>query len=177
MRDQLLYFLQNPSRESFLALRSEAMRQDGFHPYDDSLDGVPVMLADGDYAGAVELIRAHLIPGYLLSPGAHWSLGYGLKMLGDEKGEKFEFSLGQQLLNGIQLTGEGTESSPWLISRTSDAHDVLLFLGQKLKEQALVKSEGRTMDRMETVTGGIYYFDVTDMMTALTKRMGGLFEE
>ena len=174
MRDFLLTFLQNPSRESFTALRSEVMAHPEFDPADTSLDGVAAMLADGMHDEAAELIRAQLVPDFLLSPGAHWSLGYALRMIGDERGETFEFSLGQQLLNGIQLSGEGTEESPWLVSRTSDQYDLLLSRDLKLKTQAIVRVGDRSLDRMETHSGEVFYFDITDILAIMAGRLGSV---
>ncbi len=174
LRELLIAFLRNPASGSFKVLRDEVLAQEAFDPRDDSLDGVSALLEAGQYAEGAALIRAHLAPNYLLSPGAHWALGYALKMLGEEKAEKFEFSVGQQVLNGMLLCGEGTEESPIPVLRVSDQYDYLLHAGLRLAEQSVVRREGRVLERMVMVDGAVVWFDVTDMMAVCARRLGGV---
>jgi hypothetical protein len=171
MQKVLLTYLKNPTLANFLALRSAHLAQEGLNPYSGKLIPVGKHLAAGKYQEAADLISKHLIPDYLMSAGAHLELAVAQKGLGVLDKAEFERFLARQLVLGIEMTGEGAQTRPFLVTRTSDEYDLLIYRKQTPSMQSLVESGGRILDRIETQSGEVFWFDITDIY-APTQRAG-----
>jgi len=169
MQKVLLTYLKNPTLANFLALRSAHLAQEGLNPCSGKLISVGKHLAAGEHREAADLISKHLIPDYLMSAGTHLELAVAQKGLGLFDKAEFERFVAQQLVLGIEMTGEGGQARPFLVTRTSDEYDLLIYRKQTPSMQSLVESGGRRFDRIETQSGDVFWFDITEIH-ALTQR-------
>ncbi|MFY0629402.1 MAG: DUF4919 domain-containing protein [Flavobacteriaceae bacterium] len=103
----------------------------------------------------------------LLSPRVHLMKNYAYTKKGmpDEAG--FELLFAQKILENICLTGDGSKEDPYLVLRVQDERDVLNFLGEKFRMQALCKGEGFVYDSIQTESGKSFYFDITECYSKL----------
>lgn len=163
MQQLLLTYLKDPNPGTFLVLRSAHLAQEGLNPYSGSLDPVSKLLASGAYEEAARLISRHLIPNYLLSAGTHLELAYAYAELGRKDKANFERFLATQLVLGIEMTGQGTEKMPFLVTRTSDEYDYLIFRKHTPLAQEVVEKRGRRLDRIETKGREVFWFDITEI--------------
>jgi len=169
MQKLLLAYLKDPSLANFLALRAAHLAQEGLNPYSGSLNPVAKLLAAGEFADAAALITKHLIPDYLLSAGTHLELAFAQSELRQADKAEFERFLASKLVQGIEMTGKGTESQPFLVTRTSDEYDFLIFRKQTPLVQGLVESKGRRLDRIETQDGTVFWFDITEIFALMQR--------
>jgi hypothetical protein len=163
MQKVLLTYLKNPTLAHFLALRSAHLAQEGLDPYSGTLNPVGKHLAEGKFREASALISRHLIPDYLMSAGAHLELAVAQNGLGLPDKAEFERFLALQLVVGIEMTGQGTEKRPFLVTRTSDEHDLLIYRKQTPTMQSVLESAGRRLDRIEVQSGEVFWFDITEI--------------
>jgi hypothetical protein len=166
-------FLQGPTQENFLAVRSAVLADEQFDPYTDTISGVPKMLEAGEFEQALELMKNALFPHLVLSPGAHLNIAFILHKLGREKDAAFEHHISQMLQQAIEETGDGSEERPFLVTRTSDEYDYLFAHELEAKTQALAQSPdgNHEYDVLTTKDGRQIWFDVTDIRKVLARRM------
>jgi len=170
MQQALLSYLKNPTLANFLALRSAHLAQEDLNPYSVKLVPVAHHLAAGKFREAADLISQCLIPDYLLSAGAHLELAVAHKGLGCPEKAEFERFLAEKLVIGIEMTGQGGERRPFLVTRTSDEYDFLIYRKQSPLIQAQVERGARLLDRIETHSGEVFWFDITEIHE-LTQRI------
>jgi hypothetical protein len=163
MEKILLNYLKNPTLANFLALRAAHLAQEDLDPYSGKLVPVGKLLAAGKYQQSADLISKYLIPDYVMSAGAHMELAVAQKGLGLLEKSEFESYLAQQLVVGIEMTGRGAETRPFLVTRTSDEYDLLIYRKQTPAVQSMVQSGGRRLDRIETQSGEVFWFDITEI--------------
>jgi hypothetical protein len=176
MQKILLIYLKNPTLANFLALRSAHLDQEGLDPYSGKLIPVSKHLSAGKYREAAELISKHLIPDYIMSAGTHLELAVAQKGLGLPDKAEFERFLAQRLVIGIEMTGQGSEARPFLVTRTSDEYDFLIYRKQTPSIQSLVESRGRRLDRIETQSGEVFWFDITEVYALMQRARSGKYE-
>jgi len=173
MTDEFIHFLKEPTRVGFLELRSQQLADPDFDPYSQELDDLPELMEGEQYEEAIELIREHIRPNHILSPGAHMRLGFALHRMEDEDQAQVEIMIASALAKGIGMTGDGSEESPLLVTRCSDEYDYLLSLQLTCTGQRLVVSDDdRELDVLSTEEGEEIHFDVTDIRRRLKRRMG-----
>jgi len=68
------------------------------------------------------------------------------------------------------MTGQGGERRPFLVTRTSDEYDFLIYRKQSPLIQAQVERGARLLDRIETQSGEVFWFDITEIHE-LTQRI------
>jgi hypothetical protein len=163
MRQYLADYLTKKTLESFLALRNAHLAQVGLNPYSVKLNSVGRHLAAGNYREAADLIAKNLLPDYIMSAGTHLELAVAQKELGSPDKSAFERFLAQHLVLGIEMTGDGTERRPYLVTRPSDEYDFLIYRKQTPSMQVLVESGGLRLDRIDTERGEVFWFDITEI--------------
>jgi hypothetical protein len=167
MDDPFIKFLQDPSRENFLAIRDIVIEHPDWQPYGTGLEELSKLLDEENWDEFIEGGRK-LVPDYLLSPSFHMMRSFALNKLEDEESADMEAAMAMMCIQGIKSTGDGTQDSPWLVTRTLDEYDVLRQLSKEPGGQALIEGEdGRRLDRIECTDGSEYFFDVTDCMKKL----------
>jgi hypothetical protein len=166
-------FLQNSSQENFLKMRSGMLADTQFDPYTDVADEIPSLMEAGEFEQALETMKNALFPQLLLSPGAHLNIAFILHKLGREKDASFEHYVSELLQKAIEESGDGTEASPYLVTRTSDEYDYFFAHDLEVESQALIKSpdETRSYDLLTAKNGHQVWFDVTDIMQILSRKM------
>src|SRR5688572_14101116 len=163
-------FLQEPTRENYLAVFEVVTNDPDYDPYSNDLERVGQLLEQGKFAEAVE--RGYgLMPKWLLSPRIHLLVSMAHERAGDEKGAEMERMIAFRCLEGIENPGDGTRASPYLVTSTADEYDVLGARGKKMLGQSLHHDGERHLDRMEVEGGGEVWFDITKVYGRLAARM------
>ena len=156
-------FLENPTGPAFLEIRRAVLEEPGFSPWASDLENIDQLIADEAFESIISTIRGALWPSFILSPGAHIQLGFALHKTGQAREANLERALGSLLLRGIEMTGDGTESKPFLVTRVSDEYDFLFAKQMQFAGQTLIEVNGCKLDRVDLEDGGRVYFDVTDI--------------
>ena len=162
-------FLQNPSRENFLRVRSLVVAHEGYQPYSNDLEEAEKLLETADWRGFLEA-GPRFIPNHLLTPRFHLMRSYALSQLGETDDAEIETAMYITCMEGIRSTGDGSEQAPWLVLRTSDEYDVLQHLGLQLVKQSLHSKAERSFDRLECDDGSVFWFDITDPFRKLSQQ-------
>jgi hypothetical protein len=173
MYGELAPFIENPVLEEFLKLRAGILVHPDFDPDADDLASVDELVAAGEFGAVIEKTRAAIWPNFLLSPGAHVQLGFALQKEGREREANVERAIAALLMRGIELTGDGSESAPFLVSRTSDEYDYLFAQQLEFASYTEVESEGRELDCILVRDKGPLFFDVTDICRIRRARSSG----
>lgn len=169
MSDPFTDFLHEPSLESFLLVRNYVLHSPDYDAYSMDLNELDALIEAEEYDKSLERFP-EVLPNLLLSPRLHLMMAYVRRQKGDSEGAEAEGAIAHLCANGILMTGEGTKDKPWLVLRTSDEYDVLMFIDKKMTRQALIGHNGRKLDRLDCEDGTQAWFDVTDAMTSLENR-------
>lgn len=163
MHDLLAKFFETPNSTHYLAVRDAVRRESTFCSFSLALAEVPELLAAGQYGEARQRIAA-VMPGAALSPRVHaWSMIAALE-LEDREDADLEQFLYQTCLQGIQATGDGSPRRPYIVTYSSDSHDVLNARGLQVTSQELTEKRGRRFDVMTCADGTAVWFDVTGLV-------------
>lgn len=165
MKEDFFQFIIEPSKEAFLKAREEVVNHKDYNPYLPLLEDLGDLLEKKEFAKVVEFKDINL----MLSPRAHSHKRYAYLELGMEKEAEFEIIFARRILECILLTGDGTKEAPYLVTRVQDERDVLSFIGEKYKMQALINEGDRSYDRINTESGKTIFFDITDCYKTLSK--------
>lgn len=171
MQELFLAMIQEPDRNTYLAVRNELVESNFYSPYSDDFTEAGKLLEDGDFEAAQERISLGM-PNLLLAPRAHLMLAFAAEKMGDEETVQMESYIVSAIIRGITSTGDGSAAQPWLVTRTSDEHDVLQFLEKEFSEQALTEDGDRKIDVVSCTDGSQYHFDVTDAHRRLKETLG-----
>jgi hypothetical protein len=173
MQELFVTFLTTPSIDTFRAIRDQIAKHPRYDGYSQDLRDMETAYQEKRFAD-VKNTFAQAQPNLLLSPAAHLLLGLVLRDEGNAKGSELERFICFRCVDGIQLTGDGTQTRPYLVLRTSDEYDLLSALGKQLASQHLVQGDnGRSCDQMVCADGSEVWFDITDMMNAMARQMRG----
>jgi hypothetical protein len=153
-------FLQDPTFETFMPLRDAVIGSPEYDPYDHYQSEAHELLGKGEFEKVAEYLLSKM-PGWVLNPGIHKLLSFALHKLGDAERARLEFLLAKAFLNGILLTGDGSEEYPYLVTCVTDEYDVLEHLGKSLKQQSLVEKEDGRYDCLDCEDGSQIWFDVS----------------
>jgi len=171
MRELFLAFLQSPSRDTYLAVRSALISGPAYDPYARDILDVVELIEQERFIDADELLRAAM-PNLLLSPRAHLCAAMIAEEAGDEERRRMEGAVAYACVQGILSTGDGTKQHPYVVTRTSDEYDVLQFLDKELGGQSLCEEGDRHYDLLRCKDGSEMWFDVTDPYGKLGDQLG-----
>lgn len=157
MADNFLDFVMNPSREAFLASRGTVVNHEEYNPYSDDIANLKELLDAEKYD---EVINHNNI-NTLLSPRAHIYKKIALDQKGMENDAKSEMIFAQRILENIELTGNGTQAEPYVVTRVEDEHDFLTYLEEKFVAQSLRYEDKKVLDAITTENGKEIWFDIT----------------
>jgi hypothetical protein len=158
MKEQFINFISKPSKASFLELRTFIINHVEYAPYSDDIKNINNLLHQNNFKEAAQYANINI----LLSPRAHMYKSFAYRKLNDEKGAEIEAQIGQTILEGIALTGNGSLESPYLVTRIDDERDFLTYLEEVFASQALINDEDKSYDCITTASGKNIYFDITD---------------
>src|SRR3954467_10725488 len=136
MQELFVAFLSNPTPESYRAIRDAVAKHPKYDGYSHDLRDMEKALDEKRFAD-VKNVFAQAQPNLLLSPSAHLLLSLVLKEEGNAKGSEMERFICFRCMDGIKLTGDGTQEKPYLVLRTSDEYDMLSTLDKQFGSQAL----------------------------------------
>lgn len=158
MQQDFFQFIQEPSKEAFLKSRAYVINHADYDPYSDDLDTMEGLLDTGKFEEAAEYRNINV----LLYPKAHLYKSYALKKLNREDDAKSESVFAFIIMDCMELTGDGSKESPYIVTRISDERDFLMHLDEEFATQSLVTEEGKYFDMITTQSGRAIYFDITD---------------
>src|SRR3954451_13572853 len=127
MQEIFVAFLSNPTLDTFRAVREIVVKAANYDGYSHDFRKMEEAYQQKRFAD-VKSAFAQAQPNLLLSPGAHLLLSMTLKEEGNAKGSEMERFICFRCVEGIKLTGDGTQGKPYLVLRTSDEYDMLSTL-------------------------------------------------
>ncbi len=169
MREQFFQFVKTPDRESYFAIRDYIIQCDEYDPYSDEFQTAGELYEQGQLEEAQDALRKTM-PNLMLSPRAHNMLGFLHHKLGNDEAAQLELVIEDACLTGIRTSGEGTRDAPFIVTRTSDEHDLIHHMGKQLKLQSFNSQDESHFDLIECTDGSEYWFDITDAYNQLAKK-------
>ena len=127
MNNDLLAFFESPDRENYLAVRKHLISSDDYDPYSDETDKAGELIEQNDLEKARDKLTSSM-GNLLLSPNAHQMLGFLHHKLGNEEAAEMELTIAHACILGILDTGDGTKDNPYIVVRSSDEYDVMMYL-------------------------------------------------
>lgn len=169
MKELFISFLQDPTRESFLTIHKALVESEHYDAYSDEFKTIEEALDKEDWQLAQDTVRQSM-PNLVLSPRAHLLLSFAADKLGDEDGAKMEQFVAATCCEGILLTGDGSSDNPYIVTRPSDEHDLLQYLGKEFAGQALVTQGDTPCDHIQCADETDLWFDISAPYNALSDR-------
>ncbi|MFD1605822.1 DUF4919 domain-containing protein [Flavobacterium artemisiae] len=166
---EIFSFFRETSKKSFLKSQSIIINHEDYDPYSEDLNILENLLDEEEYSEVINYNEINI----MLSPRAHLYKSYALQQIGNEKDARMETIIADKILEGISLTGDGTLEFPYIVTRISDERDFLRYLNEDPKIQSLIKSNDKTIDLLECVSGKQFHFDITNCF----KRMQNLIDK
>jgi hypothetical protein len=96
---------------------------------------------------------------WMLTPYFHEALALVHKHLGDENRSALEVELYKACVQGVLLTGDGSEAKPFEVVRVEDAYGVLLCLEKEWVEEEDLVSGAVRCRVFRCADGTSYWFD------------------
>ena len=121
------------------------------------------LLEDKQFAKARTCLES-LPAAAALSPRVHLLAAQLAEAIGDRDDLELERFLFSVCVRGILATGEGSESSPYLVCQAADEHDLLEALRLKPVAQAIMPRGAQTLDVVKCAGAKSVWFDVTAVM-------------
>lgn len=160
MQRRFTKFVEQPTRENYLAVRDAILRQAPLKLMTTELAELSLLLDEGDFQTVLDRIDA-LPPSKALSPRIHFLAAEAAELLGDTQAGEVERFLFVLCLKALLSTGRGSESEPYVVCHAADEYDVLEALGLEPAGQELIESDGRVCDLLTCSDGREVWFDVT----------------
>lgn len=155
--DTFFDFILDTTKDKFLASQAIVFSHEDYNPYSDDLNQMEDLLEEGKYEAVVDYSSVNI----LLSSKARMYKNYALTKIGDENGAKAELIFSHKILEGIELTGDGTSEAPFQITRISDEFDFLFYLDENYASQTLTTLNNKFFDVITTHSGKKIHFDIT----------------
>lgn len=165
-------FVENTTKDSFQKAQSSVFQNEAFDAYSRDLDKLTDFIDNGNLKEAVEFDTINTI----LSPRAHLYKAYCYKKLEDERGENGERFLAIKIMEGISLTGNGTEKEPYVVTYITDERDFLSYIEEEFASQSLLNRGGKLYDVISTLSGKEIYFDISIPYMKMKDKMDGMKE-
>lgn len=163
MQRQLAAFVDEPSRQTYLAVRDAVLAASPLRIAAIDLTELERMLAEGSAPDVLDRLAA-MPPSKVLSPRVHLLAAEAAEAAGDVAGGEVERFLFVLCLQGLLATGDGSAAEPYLVCHATDEYDLLEALELKPARQSLVEDGGRLCDVLTCSNGRKVWFDVTAVM-------------
>lgn len=156
-KNHIFQFVIETTKENFETSQQSIFSHESYDPYSEDLENIENLLDENRFEEVIKYNNINI----LLSPRAHLYKSFALRQLGEESNAKSEVILAHKILEGISLTGEGTQEKPFVVTRISDEKDFLTYLEEQFSGQSLQHSEDKIYDVINTVSQKEIYFDIT----------------
>ena len=160
MQRQLSAFVDEPSRETYLAVRDAVLRASPWPLAASDLASLERLLETGAAQEVLDRLEA-LPPSKVLSPRVHLLAAEAAEAVGDVAGGEVERFLFVLCLQGLLATGDGSPAEPYLVCHASDEYDILQALELQPAGQSLVETGRRMCDVLTCTSGREVWFDAT----------------
>ncbi len=161
MPDVFDSFLENPTGESFRAMREMLLQQPEYDFQSKALAEVEDLAAEEEFEDVLDR-GAEAMPEWLLSPSMHQYLADAAMETGDEDRARSEEYLMKACLRGLAQSGDGTPEQPYLVMHPADEYDLVESLGKEAASQSKAQTGQRSLDRIRCSDGTDLYFDITE---------------
>jgi hypothetical protein len=172
LREAFGEYLASRSLSAFVAVRQVLVALPTYDPWSKELDAFDRLLEREDWAGMREL-AAEVTDNWMLTPYLHEALALAHKKLGDEKLSALEVELSIACVEGVLLTGDGSEAKPFEIVRVDDAYGVLLHLEKEWVQEEDVVSGATYCRVLRCADGTSYWFDYSCAATLTSRGTAG----
>jgi hypothetical protein len=173
VKDLLIQYMENPSKESYLRLRRMLLDNNDYNPYSADLYKISELIQRNMFQQALNKIIQSMI-NLMLSPRAHMFASIAYMKLGQERECQKAKNLYKACLSGILSTGDGSKEKPYLVTSVSDEHDVLSAMEKEFVSQSVTKEQkGKRYDVFELTDGTRLYFDITDCFNKIDEKLFG----
>jgi hypothetical protein len=156
-----LKMLSNQKLSDFLEMRELIYNHKDYSPYNLNVEKIEKFYLDEKYQEVFELYGQDW-PNLLLSPRVHMILSNISKMINDKQKTEFHQAAAYIIVDLITKSGDGSAELPYKVLRISDEYDVLSALQEEKESQKLFLDEGRAYDVINTLSGKMIYFDITE---------------
>ena len=163
MQRQLEAFVDEPSRQTYLAVRDAVLAASPLRIAATDLAELERLLGVGEARQVLDRLDA-LPPSKVLSPRVHLLAAEAAEAVGDIGGGEVERFLFVLCLQGLLATGEGSAAEPYLVSHVTDEYDLLEALELEPAGQSLVEDSGRLCDVLTCSNGREVWFDLTAIL-------------
>lgn len=157
MTERFFDFVLNTTLENFSSSQREVMNHQDYNPYSEELDQLELLLDNGNLLEVINYTSINTI----LSPRAHLYKNYALEKLGKKDEARAELILACKIMEGVQLTGDGSREKPFVVTRISDEKDMLGYLDEEFLSQELFHADNGIYDLIECQSGREICFDIT----------------
>lgn len=157
MTEDLFKFINETTKENFISIQNAVISNPEYHPYSNDLSTMEDMLDAGKFEDVDDFYTINI----LLSPRAHLYKNYAFEKLNKENEAKSELILAQKIMEGLSLTGDGSQQSPYFVTRISDERDMLSYFQEQFASQRLINDHNRYLDCITSQSGKNIYFDIT----------------
>jgi hypothetical protein len=159
--NNFLKMLSKQKLSDFLEMREWIYTHKDYSPYNLSVEKMEKLYLDEKYKEVFELYGQDWL-NLLLSPRVHMILSNIFKMIKDKEKTEFHQAAAYILIELITKCGDGSAEQPYKVLRISDEYDVLSALQEEKKIQELVLHEEHAYDVINTISGKMFYFDITE---------------
>jgi len=163
-------FVNQPTKDGYLGLHKVVVSSASYNPYSVVLGDIKKLVDLEDFEKALAKLKESRKV-LRLSPRAHIFFAKVHSKLGDDKLADKHNKIATACIKGILATGKGSEDQPYLVVRTSDEYDVLVFLKKRMKSQGLHRKGKRSFDVLHCQGGSVYWFDITASFASLGRRL------
>lgn len=162
MENEYSKFLEQPTRESYLRVRKLVLANAINH---DALRNLIELIKSQQYDAAIDL-QDEMGATWLLSPSFHlWSAKLA-ECVGDADAKELENFQSHACISGLLATGDGSCESPFSVTYTSDARDLLEFFGTDSIAQRTIQKPNGVFDLITAADGRQWYFARAELTKA-----------
>lgn len=158
-------FLEDPNAATFRRVRSALLQLTPPASRGAELYELVELCAAEKFAEARAKINT-MMPHWALSPRVHALAAEVALQLSDDEDAQLEQFIACCCLRGLLASGDGSRAFPYLVTHSSDVHEILKALQQTAQRQSFVPTNDRRYDLVQCDDGSEIWFDVTEATEA-----------
>jgi len=165
MTKQFSTFIATPTKANFSTIQNSIISDDNYSPYSDDIYIIMDLYEDEKLEELINYEGVNI----KLSSKVHYYKHLALLELGRIKEAINEKEIAIAIVKGILSTGNGSISSPYIITRVSDERDVLDYLDENLDSQSLIFEKSNHLDLIGCQSGKEIYFNINYPFLKMSK--------